>query len=83
MSIKFTVFGKVKDYEKKIGRSINISELAQRVGVDARTMTAAMRGDMQRVDLVVLEKLLAFFSAEGMPITVADLFTVTDAQPSE
>jgi hypothetical protein len=79
MSIKFSVFAQVKDYEKKLGRSVNVSELAQHVGVDIRTMSAAMRGDMQRVDLVVLSKLLAFFAAEGMPITVGDLFTVTDA----
>ena len=78
MSIKFTVFNQVKDYEKKIGRSASVSELAKRVGVDSRTMSAAMGGDMARVDLTVLGKFLAFFAAEGMPVTVADLFTVTD-----
>lgn len=78
MSIKFTVFALVKDYEKRLGYSVNVSDLAQRIGVDARTMSAAMRGDMQRVDLTVLEKIFAFFRAEGMTATIADLFTITD-----
>ena len=78
MSIKFTVFSQVKDYEKKIGRSISVSELAKRVGVDSRTMSAAMGGDMVRVDLTVLGKFIAFFHSVGMPIAVGDLFTVTD-----
>lgn len=77
MSIKFTVFALVKDYEKRIGRNVSLGEMARLIDIDARTLSAAMSGDMQRVDLAVMSKLLAFFESEGMPVSINDLFTIT------
>jgi hypothetical protein len=36
-----------------------------------------MKGEMLRIEIDTIDKLLDFFAAEGMPVTVADLFTVS------
>lgn len=58
-----------RDYDK--------STVAELSGISRTTITAITNNSSRRIDLETLEKLLDFFAAEGLPIGVGDLFTVT------
>jgi hypothetical protein len=75
MQASLKIFDAVNRLEKRNGRRYSESEIAAATGLHRHTIAAVMKGKQDKT----LSKLLAFFASEGMPITVADLFTVTDS----
>ncbi len=73
MQASLKIFNAVNQLEKHSGRRWSESEIATATGLHRHTIAALMKGKPDRT----LSALLDFFAAEGMPITVADLFTVT------
>ena len=53
-------------------------EMAAGSGVHVNTLSNIAHNRTRRVDLANLAALLDYFAAEGMPVTIADLFTVSD-----
>ncbi len=74
MQAALKIFDTVNQLEKQNGRRYTESQIAKATGLHRHTIAAVMKGKPDKT----LSKLLAFFAAEGMPITVGDLFTVTD-----
>lgn len=72
MQASLKIFDAVNKLESHTGRRYTESEIAKATGLHRHTVAAAMRGKPDKT----LSKLLAFFRAEGLDITVADLFTV-------
>lgn len=62
-------------------RRYSFSEIADASGLTRQGVRRLLKEPSDRVDVDTLGKLLDFFAAEGMPITVNDLFT-TQAIPS-
>ncbi len=75
--IKFNLFTLRAQLESKDGRSYPWREIADAAGVHRNTMNNLAGNKSSNIDVDVAAKLLDFFHAQGMPITVADLFTVT------
>lgn len=57
-----------KDYDK-----VTVAALS---GISRTTITSITNNENKRTDFETLGKLLDFFQGQGMPITIADLFTV-------
>ena len=64
-------------------REYSWAGIAREAGLNVRTVTdlAAGNGGSRRVDLATLEKLLGFFRAEGLHVTLCDL--LIEADPSQ
>ena len=77
--IAFNLFDVIKRLERAKGETVTNTYVAERSGLSRFTIQKIVNNDSERVDLSTLAALLDFFAAEGMPVTVADLFTVTDA----
>lgn len=74
MQASLKIFDAVNQLEKHNGRRYSESEIAAATKLHRHTIAAVMKGKHDKT----LSKLLAFFASEGMPITVGDLFTITD-----
>jgi hypothetical protein len=59
------------------GKSYTQAELAQRWNLSRQSVNKYLSYKAKGAELQTFGKLLDFFAAEGMPVTVADLFTVT------
>jgi DNA-binding Xre family transcriptional regulator len=51
--------------------------VAELSGISRTTITAITNNKSKRIDLETIDNLLTFFEAQGMPITVGDLFVTT------
>jgi hypothetical protein len=63
--------------EQKKNCRYSYAAIADGSGLTRQGVRRLLKEKSDRVDLSTLGKLLDFFSAEGMPITVGDLFAVT------
>ncbi len=79
--IKFNLFALRAKLESKDTRSYPWREIADAAGVHRNTMQNIAGNKTSNIDVEVAGKLLDFFHHEGMPITIADLFTVTADEP--
>ena len=79
MEIALNVMAKVNELEQLRHRRYNYTDIADAANLSRHTVRKWLTGEVKAIDLESLGKLLDFFAAEGMPVTVADLFTVTDA----
>jgi transcriptional regulator with XRE-family HTH domain len=75
----YTVKTKVKELMQEKGLSYSQAELSKKTGLTRQTVVRVFGDQAERIDMTTLAALLDFFAAEGMPVTVADLFTVTVA----
>ena len=73
---KFTIFDQIVKLQKQTGERLSDSEYARRIDITRQTFSALMQGEVLRIEIETIDKLLNFFAASGMPITIADLFTV-------
>lgn len=73
---KFTIFDQIIELQKQTGDRLSDSEYARQIGITRQTFGALMKGEVQRIEIETINKLLSFFAASGMPVTIADLFTV-------
>ena len=79
MQVQLDIFKPLKLLEAQNGKEYTIKEVARKTGLHRHTITALMSGR----DDTTLAKLLAFFHAEGMPITPNDLFIVESSDTGE
>ncbi len=68
-----------RQLEELTGREYSWSEIARRTGLHRHTIERIAANQTSQVRLDTLERLLAFFHAEGMAVTLNDLFTDVDA----
>ena len=59
-------------------RRYTYTEVANAIGVKRQSIERLSRNDSFQDLLLLLSGILAFFSAEGMPITIDQLFTVQE-----
>ena len=65
-------------YQMETGKRLTIRDLAEATGVAKASITLALSGETQRVDLETLDRLLTFFRRElNQPFTVSDLLEYT------
>lgn len=81
MEITLNVMAKVNELEQLQHRRYNYTDIADAAGLSRHTVRKWLTGEVKAIDLESLAKLLDFFAAEGMPVTVADLFAVTPVTP--
>ena len=79
--VTFNLFDVVKRLERHKGETVTNTYVADQSGLSRFTIQKIVNNDSERVDLSTLAALLDFFESEGMPVTVADLFTVTPVTP--
>lgn len=75
---KLNVFRLVKKLEQTKNMPYTNTLIAEKSGLSRVTVNSLLANTTYRIDLSTIDKLLAFFASEGMPITPGDLFTVTD-----
>jgi hypothetical protein len=75
--LKFNLHAPLGKLEEKNGR-YSYARISDKSGISRQGVRRLLVEGTQQIDVGTLSKLLAFFAAEGMPITVGDLFTVTD-----
>ena len=80
-TVQFNLLGTIHRLEELRGRRYSYSDIANGAGLNRQGVRYLLQSPPKRIDLETLSKLLDFFAAEGLPITVGDLFTTTtDAQ---
>lgn len=75
--IKYNLFNLKHQLGIKTGRSYSWAEIARESTVQINTVKNIAHNKTGRVDLDNVFKLMQFFSSQGMPITISDLFVVT------
>jgi len=75
-TVKYNLFFLKAQLEAKSGRTYAWSEIANRVGAHRNTIMNLAGNRTSTIDVAVVGELIDFFADEGMPITIADLFTV-------
>lgn len=78
---KFNLRQLIRRLEVKNERDYEYQQIAQACGLSRFTVASIANSDSIRIELRTIDKLLDFFAAEGMPITISDLFTVTPTPP--
>ncbi len=74
---KLNIFRLIKRLEEQKNMPYSNTAIADKSGLSRVTVNSLVSSDTKRIDLATIDKLLDFFAAEGMPIEVGDLFTVT------
>jgi AraC-like DNA-binding protein len=77
MIAKLNIFKAVRRLEAETGKHYTIQDIAREAGMHRHTVASLLDGREDKT----LGKVLAFFADEGMPVTINDLFTVTDDSP--
>lgn len=80
MTITFNLFTLKRQLEIEKQREYTWREISHATGVHHNTLYNIANNRTRRIDMDTLGGLLAFFSAEGMPITPNDLFVVSDGE---
>ena len=78
MKLLFNLFTLKKQLEINMQREYTWRDIARRTDVHYNTLHNIASNKTQRVDTAIIARLLVFFTDEGMPVTVGDLFTVED-----
>lgn len=76
-TVKFNLFELRANLEAILKEPVSWVKIAEATGVHRNTMQNIVNNKTSTVDLEVMGKLLDFFHSQGMPITIADLFTTT------
>jgi hypothetical protein len=77
MTIKYNLFALKRQLEIQNSRPYSWKEISAATGIHRNTLQNLAGNKTARSDLGILAALLDFFAAEGMPVTVDQLFTVT------
>ncbi len=80
-SVRLNVFNLIKDLEKRTGSDLYWTDIARQSGITRQTWDRLRHDGVTAVELRTLAKLLDFFSSQGMPIGIADLFIVDPGPP--
>ncbi len=76
--VTFNVDRLLRQLSAQNNRDYDKAWVAALSGISRTTITAITTGQNTRIDLETIGKLTAFFRSQGMPITVADLFSVEE-----
>ena len=82
MTLNHNLFTLKRQLEIVKRREYTWIHIATATAVHPNTLHNIATNKTRRVDLDIVEKLLAFFAAEGMPVTINDLFTTTTREPA-
>lgn len=74
---KFNLKQLIRQLESKNNRDYEYQQIAQACGLSRFTVASIANNGSVRIELRTIDKLLDFFAAEGMPVTVDQLFTVS------
>lgn len=78
----FNLHKPLSQLEQMKNRRYSFNEIALATGLTRQGVRRLLKEPSDRIDVNTIAKLLSFFATEGMPITVSDLFTVTqETQP--
>jgi DNA-binding XRE family transcriptional regulator len=75
-TVAFNVDRLLRQLSAKNNKSYDKVTVAALSGISRTTITSITNNENKRCDFETLGKLLDFFQGQGMPITIADLFTV-------
>lgn len=75
--VSHNLFALKRQLEIHSNRPYTWAEIEAATGIHRNTLSNYASNSTSRLDFDVAARLLDFFAAEGMPITVGDLFTVT------
>lgn len=75
--VKLNIFSLIKRLEIARGHDLEWSDISLKSGITRQTWLRLRRNEATGIDFVTLGRLLDFFAAEGQPISISDLFTVT------
>jgi len=81
MEISFDLFRLKQQLQLATGKEFSFSEIARQADLHRNTVERLAANKVDRIDLVTLAKLLLFFQAHGIDITVGDLFSVKELPP--
>lgn len=82
--VTFNLHAPLSRLEQKKGRRYNFAEIADIAGQTRQNIRRMLKGGTKQIDVATLGALLKFFEHEGMPISIADLFTIsTDSAPDQ
>lgn len=74
--VTFRLFELVKDLEKMKGQNYSLSTISDKTGITRAALSRMINHKTDRVYLSTIETLLTFFHDEGLPVTLADMFSV-------
>ena len=67
----------ITEHQRITGKRLKDTEYARAIGISRQAFVAMVEGSTSATSNDTLDKLLDFFTTEGLPITVGDLFTVS------
>lgn len=70
------LFRLIAQLEANTGKPYPLQTIATKSGVHRHTVEVLVSGQPQGVQFKTMAALIDFFAAEGMPVTLNDLFTV-------
>lgn len=75
--IEYNLKQLIRKLSAQNGRDYELQQVGKACGLSRFTISSIANNASVRIELRTLERLMNFFAAEGMVITVADLFNVT------
>lgn len=78
--ISFNLHKPLSELEAQKGR-YSFAQISASSGITRQGIRRLLKEPTRQIDIDTIGKLLDFFAAEGMPITISDLFTVTQEPP--
>lgn len=79
-SIKYNLFSLKHQLELKTHNPLPWTEVARQSGVNINTIKNMVGNKTGRIDLENIARLIDFFKAQGLPVTLSDFFTVADSE---
>lgn len=79
--IKFKLEEQLLQLQAQNNQRYSYRQISETTGLKRQTVERIARNESYQDLLGILAVLLDFFAAEGMPITIDDLFTVEDVNP--
>lgn len=76
--LKFNLHKPLSQLEQKKNRRYSYAEIADACALTRQGVRRLLKEESNTLSVLTLDKLLRFFAAEGMPITVDQLFAVTE-----
>jgi transcriptional regulator with XRE-family HTH domain len=76
-TVALNLLGTIHRLEDRRARRYTYSDIADVANLNRQGVRHLLKAPPKRIDMETLAKLLDFFNAEGLPVTIADLFTVT------
>lgn len=75
---RFTPHKPLGKLEAQKGRRYSYMDIAKVMNDDRQKVRYQLSQPISEIKTIMIDKWLTFFAAEGMPISVSDLFTVTE-----